>query len=257
MPHKLSRLFRYETTQTALAGLKRITNVFTLRHNGKAGRPPTRPEEAQPSGPAFPSYVMEAPAPEYYMDVLEIYGFDSAGWPFLLGDVGNDWQAVPAILLFMEEKYLPLYRPRHVPPQIPDSGLEKYLGYKPTRVADWNNPAVQEIFDLIRRKDVPTEERIALITVSRPEAVVFKKDFDRLIEFFNKFPGESSLKEQAALIAAKREEKGCLAIGWHQTQDGLPWWLYHHGNLDPYNIKTMSGRHADVFAFFDDCNKAE
>lgn len=61
------------------------------------------------------------------MSYTEIYGFDKAGNAYFKDEVKNSHRGAIAVWSYLEEKYLPPYRPSYVPVHIPDSMVEDDL----------------------------------------------------------------------------------------------------------------------------------
>ena len=104
----------------------------------------------------------------------EIYGFDKEGNAYFQGEVKNAWRGAMAVWSILEEKYLPAYRPSFVPAHVPDSMIEQFLGYKPTRCsAAFDDNAMKSIWQLVNDKRLKECERIVL--ASTFDYVIIKK----------------------------------------------------------------------------------
>ena len=174
------------------------------------------------------------------MSYTTIYAFKKNWLPFCLGEVGNSHRSAPAIWDYMEKKYLPPYMPDFA---------KNYIWLKPWHfsrmVSFWTDPnGMYDVWNLFDRKDIPKHERIVLWSTF-DDSVVMKPDFQILIDAFNAFEGESSLKEQADIIKSALSNEDIVAIAWNQTSLSQTRW-YYGGGLDendeelPYNILTMT-----------------
>jgi hypothetical protein len=154
------------------------------------------------------------------MSCTEIYGFDKEGNAYLYAQVKNAWRGGMAIWKIMDERHLPPYRPPDVPKDIPDDEVESYCHYKPSRlVGSWagnDKKAAQDIWDLAENENIPEHERIVMSTTF-DKAVVKKEDIPKIIEAFNAFEGETSLKDQAKVLQTMFDDDKCIAVAWNQT----------------------------------------
>lgn len=170
------------------------------------------------------------------MSCTRIIAFGKDGYPYFYGEVDNAWLSAFAIWSQMEEKYLPKYRPSYIPKHIPDDEIKLYLGYEPTRVTSMHKmEAIQEIWDLVDSKDISESERIVMCsTFDKP--ILRKENFQRVIDAFNDYPGETSLKEQAVIIKKMLNDDNVIALAWNQTSVTHPLWMGKYATLnDEYN----------------------
>lgn len=176
------------------------------------------------------------------MSYTEIYMFNKAGTARLYAQIRNAWRGAMAIWCIMEEKHLPPYRPSYIPPNMT---LEEFSAkyYKPRRTSATDIAAMQEIWDLVDNPAVPVHERIVLFT-TLDKCLVKKQDLLRVIDAFNRFEGETSLKEQADVLTRLLNDKNCIAVGWNQTSVAANSWSCYRsdekGNCIPYNCLKQS-----------------
>jgi hypothetical protein len=193
------------------------------------------------------------------MSYTEIYGFDQEGAAYLAAEIKNSHRGAMAIWRFLEEKYLPgIYRPSHVPENIPDERIEAYCGYKPTRCNDiMNDKAMKEIWNLYCGDKTTRNDNIVLGTTF-DRVIIRKSELPEVIKAFNEFEGETSLKEQAEVLSKMYEDEKCVAVGWNQTSINGSTWVNYGYNEDtdesiPYNLNK-----GDIHWFlFDETNEDE
>ena len=174
------------------------------------------------------------------MSYTEIFGFDKDGNAYSADEVKNAWRGAMAIWNILEQKYLSQYRPSYVPKWIPDDKLESHLGYKPSRCsALMDEEAMKEIWSLADDKKVSRTDRICLFTTF-DRCLVKRDNIKKIIEAFNEFEGETSLKEQALVLQKMLKDENCIAVGWNQTSvNGDTWENYDYDEQNdesiPYN----------------------
>jgi hypothetical protein len=172
------------------------------------------------------------------MSYTEIYSFGKDGNAYSYEDVKNAFRGAMAVWGFLEEKYLSDYRPSFVPVNIPDSKIEQYLHYKPTRVSSASDDnAMKEIWALFRDERLLKEERIVLGTTF-DNVLVKKENIQEVIDAFYKFEGETSLKEQADILKELINDGDTIAIGWNQTSVCEGW--TSKGLYDEENEETAT-----------------
>jgi hypothetical protein len=168
------------------------------------------------------------------MSTTGIYGFDKEGNAYLQDETRNSWRGGMAIWNLIEERYLPAYRPSYVPSSIPDDKIETWCHYKPIRMADMGNEnAAHEIWDLADNPKLTDSERIVLFTTF-DKCLVKKEDIPMIINAFKEFGGETSLPEQAEILAKMYADDSCIAVGWSQIS-------VCSENWSNYNYDEMSG----------------
>lgn len=174
------------------------------------------------------------------MSSTEIYGFNKKGDAYLCGEVRNAFRGAMAIWGILEERYLPMHRPSYVPEWIAtDEEVIKFCHYKPSRCADiLNRDAMEEIWDLYKKENVSDIDKIVLGTTF-DDVIVKKEDVQKVIDAFNGFEGETSLKEQAAILEEILKDEEYIAVAWNQTSvNGGAWERYdeEEEEYEPYNI---------------------
>lgn len=153
------------------------------------------------------------------MSYTEMFGFDKKGDAYNLADIKNSWRGAVAAWNYIYNKY--------VGGDFPMFGEEGFKQF----------PAN---FDKMEEVD-----QIVLLT-TYDYALIKREDFQKVINAFRDFKGDTSLKEQADIIEESLEDEDCIAIGWNQTSvNGDNWCNY--GGYDnendeciPYNINTGS-----------------
>lgn len=178
------------------------------------------------------------------MSCTVIYTFDKNGDAMWYSDIHNSWRGAPAIWSYLENKYLPPFRPSYVPAHIPDDMVESYCRYKPTRNSSMNDEDMREIWDLAEKAEIPIHERIVLYTTF-DKCLVKKAELQRVIDAFNQFEAETSLKEQADILSKLLKDGNCIAVGWNQTSiNGDTWGCYKYDDEEnesiPYNCLTQN-----------------
>ncbi len=186
------------------------------------------------------------------MSCTEIYGFDKDGNAYLQAEINNAWRSAMAIWRILEEKYLPPYIPdyiKHANWYSPEMSFDEVVAkncFKPSRLVMSfikDNPA-QEIWDLAASEKVSVTDKIVLLTTF-DKVIVKKENFSRVIEAFNAFEGETSLKEQAAVLREMLGDENCIAAGWNQTSVNANTWSTYNcddktGKCVPYNCLTQN-----------------
>src|SRR5690606_16780527 len=100
--------------------------------------------------------------------------------------------------------------------------------------------AMNEILKLFDDNKVSFVDKIVLGSTF-DNVVVEKQDFDKLINAFEKFEGDTNLKEQAGIIKKMMEDDNCIAVAWNQTGiSGNTWDNYSYNEKtdesEPYNL---------------------
>ena len=114
-------------------------------------------------------------------------------------EVRNSYRGAMAIWIILEKKYLP---------SLP----------KPDRLS--------------------YNEKIVLLSTF-DNVLIKRENFKKVIDAFNSFEGETSLKEQAKIIQDFNEDKDITAIGWNQTSVNCSPWI----SRDPVMKKQMKKYH--------------
>ncbi len=168
------------------------------------------------------------------MSYTEIVGFDKSGNAYAQADIKNAFRGAVAIWEIMGKKY---------------------CGHGASM---WNINEMKEIWNLSDDKKVPIEERIVMFS-TLDNCLVKKENFERLINAFRTFGGETSLKEQADVLEEMLAGEDCIAVGWNQTSVSKNKWLSFGGYDEekeeyiPYNC--ISG--TEHYWLFDELEKEE
>ncbi len=185
------------------------------------------------------------------MSCTEIYGFDKEGNVYLQAEISNAWRGAMAIWESLEEKYLSPYIPDYIKhanwysPEMSFNEIVARNGFKPSRLLPsfGEGSPVQEIWDLADSEKVCVTDKIVLFTTF-DKVLVKKEDLSRVIEAFNAFEGETSLKEQAAVLQKMLGNENCIAVGWNQTSVSADTWGNYNYDDEtderlPYNCLTQ------------------
>lgn len=174
------------------------------------------------------------------MSYTEIYAFEKDGNACFYSEVRNAWRGAMAIWRTLEEKYL-----LSLPFPSGWSLVNRDRNYYSRTTATITDAdAMKEIWDLAKDERLSENERIVLKTTF-DYVVVKKEDLPKVIDAFNDFEGETSLKEQAEILVKMFNDDDVIAVGWNQTSvNGDTWGNF--GGYDeekyediPYNILTM------------------
>ena len=122
-----------------------------------------------------------------------------------------------AIWKILEERYLPPYKA--------DYGdiLEKHFNIKPSRCSAMDKEQIKEVWGLVNNSKVSRSDKIVLHTTF-DKCLVKKENSLEVIEAFESFKGETSLKEQADILKKLLSDKNCTAIGWNKTSINAQNW---------------------------------
>lgn len=142
------------------------------------------------------------------MSYTELYGFTKDGNVECIGRVKNSFRGAIAIWSHLEKKYLPKYIPNW------SSAEDDYDYSRIHNISD--RRAMQDIWDLIFKNEIPCIDRIVLGTTF--DCIVVKKDkISKVIDAFIKFEGDTSLPEQAEILKAYSDNPDYTAFAWNQT----------------------------------------
>lgn len=185
------------------------------------------------------------------MSYTSIYGFNQNGTAYLQAEVDNAWRGAMAIWAILEERYLPPYIPESVKcanwyyhGMSFDEVVQK-IGFKPTRlIVLFGDNSIQEIWDLADSAKVSTIDKIVLMTTF-DKVIVKREKLPQVIDAFNAFEGETSLKEQAVILQEMLKNEKCIAVGWAQTSiSAYDWSSFNFnketGDCTPYNCLTQN-----------------
>ena len=134
------------------------------------------------------------------MSYTEIFKFDRQGNSEGIGEVNNSWHGAPAIWEIMGNKYC-------------GHGASMFDIEK-----------MREIWNLVDKPEVPTNERIVLFT-TLDKCLVKRENLERVINAFREFAGETSLSEQADILQELLSDDDCIAVGWHQNSMSCEQWF--------------------------------
>lgn len=170
------------------------------------------------------------------MSYTEIFIFDKNGDAEQLAEINNAFRGGMAIWGEIEKKYLP---PLPKPSWMPSEDYEKN-GYN--RINTMNSDLIKEIWNLFGKEEVSFNDKLVLGTTF-DKVIVKKEDIPLIIEAFELFEGETSLKEQACVLKTVLD-KDIMGIGWNQTSVNRDSWGYYNYDEDsekyiPYNMKEQ------------------
>lgn len=172
------------------------------------------------------------------MSSTELYGFDEKGDCAISGYVKNAFRGAMAIWAILERKYLPSLKK----PIWADLVEERDYWSRTYSTGDSHLNLMKQIWDLFNDERLTKKEKIVLGTTF--DTVLVKgEDIDELIDAFKTFEGETSLKEQAAVLE-EFKSKGVTAIGFNQTSVcSNQWHIYSDDENEegrPYNYNKDS-----------------
>lgn len=159
------------------------------------------------------------------MSCVEIYGFNKNGIIEEEREVRNAMRGSMLIWQHIEKKYLPSLKPLY--------GWESD-NYR-SRFFTFSSDKLDEFWNLITDKKVSEVDRIVL--GSTYDNVLIKKDnIEKLLNAYEKFEGESNLKEQILAIKDLFKNRNIIALGYNQTSvNSNPWWEYNEEKEDEEN----------------------
>lgn len=177
------------------------------------------------------------------MSYTEIFGFDKEGNAYLAGKVKNAFRGAMAVWRYLEEKYLPPYNPDYA------DLVEKVFGIKPSRCS---SDEIEEIWALQNSDKLSIEEKIVLFTTF-DKILIKKEDIPQVINAFNSFGGETSLKEQAKILQDLLESENCIAVGWNQNSVVIDnWENYFYDEVNDRTIPYNCLKQDDHYWLFDE-----
>ena len=171
------------------------------------------------------------------MSYTEIYKIDKTGDVTCHEDIKNSWRGAMAIWGTLENRYLPPYFYPLLKKIVP-----RFAVYEPD-----NNP-MREVWDLSKSDIISDADKIVLCTTFN-KWIVLKDDFKTVIDAFNSFEGETSLKEQAEVIRSLINDEDCIGVAWNQTSTcSSVWSVYDDEDAEPrlYNI-FKDTEHTNLF----------
>lgn len=192
------------------------------------------------------------------MSNTQIYAFGKDGYASYFGNIENSWRGAIAIWDILERKYLPPYIPswvkkeRWYSPEMDAEEIASKLGYTPTRLTTLITETLREVWDLVDDAKVSITDKIVLATTF-DKFLVKQEELPRVIEAFNAFEGNTSLKEQAQILQRMYEDEDVIAVGWNQTTISFEGYINYNydeqtGECTPYNCLTQN----DHFWLFDE-----
>jgi len=176
------------------------------------------------------------------MSYTEIFGFDKEGNAYGQADIRNAHRGAMAIWSILEKRYLPPYRPSYVPSHVLDKDIESYCHYKPSRSFCMEVEPMRAIWDLVNDKRLKDCEKIAL-ACTFDHVIIKKEDLPKLIDAFKEFEGETSLREQANVLAEMFKDENCIAVGFNQTSVNGDTWV----NAGPYDEENEESNPYNLF----------
>lgn len=186
------------------------------------------------------------------MSSTEMVYFTKDGFAHHGTDIQNAWRGAMAVWHFIEEKYLPPFKPSFVVPFSED--IESLLGYQPMRsnASVMEGEPIREVWQLYHDERISKIDKIVLGTTF-DRALVKKEDFPELIQSLRDFEEDGSFKEQADVIERWLSNDDIIAVGWNQTSVTNNQWTQAHYNEPedeylPYNCLTEENH----FWIFDD-----
>lgn len=126
---------------------------------------------------------------------------------------------------------------------------EKYL---PEQKNLFSSEQYQKVWDLAKDERLTREEKIILISTF-DYAIVYKKDFDELINAFEKFNAEYenqlNFGRQIELFKEIKNKKNSIAIWWNQTSVNADNWrcIWNRSNHSSLYNLFKEDKHFDVF----------
>lgn len=182
------------------------------------------------------------------MSTTSIYKIRKNGTPAECGCVSNSWRFAMALWVYLEDKYLPMYRGGYVTSanwyteDISDSEIIIRLGFRPSRLASFTNPsALEEVWKLFEDDRLTKSERIAL-GCTFDEALIHKEAFPRVIEAFRSLTDmqNSAYPELADILENLLSDDDCIGAGFGISQSECLWECAYDENDEEilYNVFT-------------------
>ena len=141
----------------------------------------------------------------------------------------------------LEKKYL---TPLEKPIWMDQKDYDEH-GYSRSSVppfGDKPNP-LQEVWDLFRKDDVSRQDKIILGTTF-DNVVVMKENLQDVIDAFENFEFDTSLKEQAKIFREALEDDDLIGVAWNQTSVSADTWTNFNYDEEkeesiPYNLNEQ------------------
>lgn len=163
------------------------------------------------------------------MSYTEITGFDTKGVGCSIDtfEIRNAFRGAMAIWTILEKKYLPEYIPEYAKTLSKETRIKLFPDGFSRMIGINDDDSIKELWELSYNKKVLIEDRIVLMSTF-DKVLVKKKNFNKLVEAFERFEGETSLKEQSEII--KNLEEYITAIGFNQTSVCCNRWYGYNFN---------------------------
>lgn len=181
------------------------------------------------------------------MSSTEIFKITKHGDVVYHDETRNAWRGAMAIWGILEKRYLkPLPKPIWM-------SNEQYndSGYTRSCIPSFGKERhpLQDVWDLVKNEEVSRVDKIVLSSTF-DFIVIMKPHLHKIIEAFNSFDGETSLKEQAEILQNLLDsDDDFIGVAWNQTSvNGDMWsvWNKEKEECDPYDINTGE-KHWDLF----------
>lgn len=157
------------------------------------------------------------------MSYTEIYGFNKEGNVEWQADIKNAWRGAMAVWRIIGLKY--------------NTPFDMFTENK-------------EFWELFKQKDKVTETDRIVLGSTYDNVIVKKENAKKLLNAFNSFVGETSLKEQAEAIKCMFEDDNCIAIAFNQTSVNSAWVYeaYDEEKDEDISYNILSGdKHWELF----------
>ena len=166
------------------------------------------------------------------MSYTEIFAFGKDGSAYGVADIKNSHRGAMAIWRILESKYLP--------PYMPSWGD---IGGEYSRTTAFEGDAMKAVWRIYELGKVSKVDAICLCTTF-DKMLVKRENVKHIINAFNKFEGETSLKEQATALEEVLKDKDVVAVGWNQTSVNCDTWASYGYDDEkeeeiPYNCLTQ------------------
>ena len=178
------------------------------------------------------------------MSYTEMFKFKKDGSAEGLAEVNNAWRGAMAVWTILEKKYLPPYIPewaKTIPNYIEGKTFSRTSG----------SEEIDKIWGMAKLDNITETDRIVLNTTF-DDVIVERANIQKVIDAFNDFEGESSMKEQAVILTEALRDEDLIAVGWNQTSVvGDTWtntgdYQEEEDEYLPYNILT-GDKHWELF----------
>lgn len=184
------------------------------------------------------------------MSYTEIYGLTDND-AFCIGETKNAWRGAMKIWMDLERKYLP-----SLPPHAWEISESEKQEYHSRTSMLFDESKMKEIWELVNNANMTVNERIVMASTF-DNVLVRKENISRLLDAFNEYSNETSLKEQAEIIRlAVEEDEEIIAIGWNQTSvTGDTWHNAGGYDEDDNPIGYSMERQSEHWFLFEELDK--